>query len=203
MDRGAAPTGNGIYKLERRRPDHALRPLAAAHEPRRAAAADQRAPRATCRSLARVRASRTRPSTSSRTTSSASSSRPGITGLWQVTARAQSTFGEALDMDVAYARGWSLGLDLWLLLRTPWAQVACRRARPTGDERPSRSPSSASATGARTSSRNLIELEDAELAGVCDQRPGALETHARPLPGRSRDDASYEDVLADPRSTRS
>ena len=43
----------------------------------------------------------------------------GITGLWQVTARAHATFGEALDMDVAYARNWSLGLDLWLLLRTP------------------------------------------------------------------------------------
>jgi lipopolysaccharide/colanic/teichoic acid biosynthesis glycosyltransferase len=43
----------------------------------------------------------------------------GLTGLWQVTARAHSTFGEALDMDVAYARNWSLGLDLWLLLRTP------------------------------------------------------------------------------------
>jgi exopolysaccharide biosynthesis polyprenyl glycosylphosphotransferase len=43
----------------------------------------------------------------------------GITGLWQVTARANSTYGEALDMDVAYARGWSLGLDLRLLLRTP------------------------------------------------------------------------------------
>ena len=41
---------------------------------------------------------------------------PGITGLWQVTARAHSTFGEALDMDVAYVRGWSLGLDLALLL---------------------------------------------------------------------------------------
>jgi exopolysaccharide biosynthesis polyprenyl glycosylphosphotransferase len=45
--------------------------------------------------------------------------RPGITGLWQVTARAHATFGEALDMDVAYVRGWSLGLDLWLLCRTP------------------------------------------------------------------------------------
>jgi len=43
----------------------------------------------------------------------------GITGLWQVTARANSTYGEALDMDVAYVRGWSLGLDLRLLLRTP------------------------------------------------------------------------------------
>jgi exopolysaccharide biosynthesis polyprenyl glycosylphosphotransferase len=43
----------------------------------------------------------------------------GLTGLWQVTARARSTFGEALDMDVAYAHGWSLSLDLRLLLRTP------------------------------------------------------------------------------------
>lgn len=45
----------------------------------------------------------------------------GVTGLWQVTARAHATFGEALDMDVAYARGWSLSLDLWLMLRTPFA----------------------------------------------------------------------------------
>ena len=51
----------------------------------------------------------------------------GITGLWQVTARAQATFREALDMDVAYARGWSLGLDLRLLSRTP-LQVLGRRA---------------------------------------------------------------------------
>jgi exopolysaccharide biosynthesis polyprenyl glycosylphosphotransferase len=43
----------------------------------------------------------------------------GLTGLWQVEARAHSTFGEALDLDVAYARSWSLGLDLRLLLRTP------------------------------------------------------------------------------------
>jgi lipopolysaccharide/colanic/teichoic acid biosynthesis glycosyltransferase len=36
-----------------------------------------------------------------------------------VEARAHSTFREALDLDVIYARGWSLGLDLRLLLRTP------------------------------------------------------------------------------------
>jgi exopolysaccharide biosynthesis polyprenyl glycosylphosphotransferase len=48
----------------------------------------------------------------------------GITGLWQVTARAHSTFGEALDMDVAYARGWSFGLDLRLLIRTPYRVLA-------------------------------------------------------------------------------
>ena len=43
----------------------------------------------------------------------------GITGLRQVTARADCTHREALDMDVAYVRSWSLGLDLRLLLRTP------------------------------------------------------------------------------------
>jgi exopolysaccharide biosynthesis polyprenyl glycosylphosphotransferase len=53
----------------------------------------------------------------------------GLTGLWQVEARAHATFGEALDLDVAYARGWSLGLDLRLLLRTPLLMI---RERETG-----------------------------------------------------------------------
>ena len=43
----------------------------------------------------------------------------GVTGLWQVAARAHTTFGDALDLDVAYARSWSIGLDLRLLARTP------------------------------------------------------------------------------------
>jgi exopolysaccharide biosynthesis polyprenyl glycosylphosphotransferase len=51
----------------------------------------------------------------------------GLTGLWQVTARANSTGAEALDLDVAYVRDWSLGLDLRLLLRTP-LQVIRQRA---------------------------------------------------------------------------
>ncbi len=52
----------------------------------------------------------------------------GLTGLWQVTARANSTFGEALEMDVAYVRAWSLGLDFRLLLRTPVAMIRQRRS---------------------------------------------------------------------------
>lgn len=53
----------------------------------------------------------------------------GLTGLWQVEARAHSTFGEALDLDVVYTRRWSLGLDLRLLLRTP---LLIFRKRETG-----------------------------------------------------------------------
>ena len=43
----------------------------------------------------------------------------GLTGLWQVSARAHSTFVEALDMDVLYAQSFSLGLDLSSCCRTP------------------------------------------------------------------------------------
>jgi exopolysaccharide biosynthesis polyprenyl glycosylphosphotransferase len=53
---------------------------------------------------------------------------PGITGLWQVTARAHASFAEALEMDVAYVRNWSLGLDLSLILRTPAELFRQRRA---------------------------------------------------------------------------
>src|SRR5205823_12333585 len=53
----------------------------------------------------------------------------GLTGLWQVEARAHSTFGEALDLDVVYVRSWSLGLDFRLLLRTP---LLIFRRRETG-----------------------------------------------------------------------
>ena len=52
----------------------------------------------------------------------------GLTGLWQVTARANSTYREALDLDVAYVRDWSLGLDLRLLLRTPLQMLRQRGA---------------------------------------------------------------------------
>jgi lipopolysaccharide/colanic/teichoic acid biosynthesis glycosyltransferase len=52
----------------------------------------------------------------------------GITGLWQVTARANATYLEALDLDVAYVRDWSLGLDLRLLLRTPFQMLRQRGA---------------------------------------------------------------------------
>jgi exopolysaccharide biosynthesis polyprenyl glycosylphosphotransferase len=53
---------------------------------------------------------------------------PGITGLWQVTARAHAGFPEALEMDVAYVRNWSIGLDLSLLLRTPAEVLRQRKA---------------------------------------------------------------------------
>jgi lipopolysaccharide/colanic/teichoic acid biosynthesis glycosyltransferase len=43
---------------------------------------------------------------------------PGITGLWQVTARRDPCFERGIELDREYIRTWSLGLDIQVLLRT-------------------------------------------------------------------------------------
>ncbi len=49
---------------------------------------------------------------------------PGITGLWQVNGRSKCTFDEMVRLDIKYARDWSLGLDLRILLETPRAVLS-------------------------------------------------------------------------------
>ena len=44
--------------------------------------------------------------------------RPGLTGIWQVTTRNESTFDERVNLDVEYVRNWSPWLDLYILART-------------------------------------------------------------------------------------
>jgi exopolysaccharide biosynthesis polyprenyl glycosylphosphotransferase len=44
--------------------------------------------------------------------------RPGITGLWQVTARRDPSFERGMELDREYIRTWSLGSDLRILART-------------------------------------------------------------------------------------
>ncbi len=43
---------------------------------------------------------------------------PGITGLWQVSGRAQLTYEEMIDLDVFYIEHWSPGMDLKIILKT-------------------------------------------------------------------------------------
>ncbi len=43
---------------------------------------------------------------------------PGITGLWQVKGKNTTTFRRMIALDVTYVRRASLGMDLWILLRT-------------------------------------------------------------------------------------
>jgi exopolysaccharide biosynthesis polyprenyl glycosylphosphotransferase len=44
--------------------------------------------------------------------------RPGMTGLWQVTARQEPAFETSMALDLKYIDGWDLLLDFELLLRT-------------------------------------------------------------------------------------
>tara|TARA_B100002052_G_C15883823_1_gene600626 strand:- start:2141 stop:3157 length:1017 start_codon:yes stop_codon:yes gene_type:complete len=44
--------------------------------------------------------------------------RPGITGLWQVSGRNNTTYEERINYDCYYVRNWSLSLDFYLLFRT-------------------------------------------------------------------------------------
>lgn len=44
--------------------------------------------------------------------------RPGVTGLWQISGRSDTSYAERVDLDRAYVRGRSFVMDLWILLRT-------------------------------------------------------------------------------------
>jgi lipopolysaccharide/colanic/teichoic acid biosynthesis glycosyltransferase len=54
--------------------------------------------------------------------------KPGLTGLWQVTGRSQTTFDEMVRLDLRYARTCSLRNDIAILARTPAAVIAGRGA---------------------------------------------------------------------------
>ena len=44
--------------------------------------------------------------------------KPGITGYWQVMGRSDVAFPERARLDIHYIQRWSLGLDLWIILKT-------------------------------------------------------------------------------------
>ena len=44
--------------------------------------------------------------------------RPGLTGLWQVSGRNNTTYDDRVQLDSYYVRNWSLWLDYFILLRT-------------------------------------------------------------------------------------
>jgi exopolysaccharide biosynthesis polyprenyl glycosylphosphotransferase len=53
---------------------------------------------------------------------------PGITGLWQVSGRAELTYEEMIDLDIFYIEHWSPGLDIRILLKTIPAVLSAKGA---------------------------------------------------------------------------
>lgn len=49
--------------------------------------------------------------------------KPGITGWAQVNGRNATSWPERFALDLWYVEHWSLGLDAWILLQTPWQVV--------------------------------------------------------------------------------
>jgi lipopolysaccharide/colanic/teichoic acid biosynthesis glycosyltransferase len=55
---------------------------------------------------------------------------PGITGLWQVSGRSElPDFDRWIDLDLHYARSWSLWLDLRILAKTLVVVILARGAQ--------------------------------------------------------------------------
>ena len=44
--------------------------------------------------------------------------KPGMSGLWQVSGRTETSFSDYVRYDLFYIQNWSLSLDLWILWRT-------------------------------------------------------------------------------------
>lgn len=54
--------------------------------------------------------------------------KPGITGLWQVNGRLNTTYDEQIRLDLDYIRRWNLWLDLKILMKTFWAVISTKGA---------------------------------------------------------------------------
>ncbi len=54
--------------------------------------------------------------------------KPGITGLAQVSGRSDLTFEEEVKLDTFYIENWTLGMDISILFRTPFALIKSRHA---------------------------------------------------------------------------
>lgn len=54
--------------------------------------------------------------------------KPGLTGLWQVSGRSDLDWARSVELDQMYVDGHSLGLDTFIVCRTPGAVVSSRGA---------------------------------------------------------------------------
>jgi len=54
--------------------------------------------------------------------------KPGLTGLWQVSGRSDTSYAERVRLDAYYVRNWSVWFDIYILVKTPVEVFRCRGA---------------------------------------------------------------------------
>jgi Undecaprenyl-phosphate galactose phosphotransferase WbaP len=54
--------------------------------------------------------------------------KPGLTGMWQVSGRSSTTYGERVFLETYYIRNWSIWLDFYILFKTVLEVALCRGA---------------------------------------------------------------------------
>ena len=50
--------------------------------------------------------------------------KPGLTGLWQVSGRNNTTYEERVYYDGYYVQNWSPWLDIYILIKTIWVVIS-------------------------------------------------------------------------------
>ena len=54
--------------------------------------------------------------------------KPGLTGLWQVSGRSETSYAYRVELDKYYVRNWSVWMDIYILLKTPMAVITRKGA---------------------------------------------------------------------------
>ena len=57
------------------------------------------------------------------------STRPGLTGLWQISGRSDTSYDERVNLDVTYVRDWSVTTDIKIMAMTVPAVLFSKGAR--------------------------------------------------------------------------
>jgi Undecaprenyl-phosphate galactose phosphotransferase WbaP len=54
--------------------------------------------------------------------------KPGVTGLWQVSGRSNTSYAKRVELDTYYVRNWSVWMDIYILAKTPLAVLTRKGA---------------------------------------------------------------------------
>ncbi|MBR5645803.1 MAG: undecaprenyl-phosphate galactose phosphotransferase WbaP [Treponema sp.] len=53
---------------------------------------------------------------------------PGLSGMWQISGRSDSSYDERIQYDIYYIQNWSIWLDIWILIKTVWIVISRKGA---------------------------------------------------------------------------